>query len=98
MSRRVLPEKLLCAFLSHCPKTQSINRKNSLSYWLKHKLEKFVGQYIPNGSIIAAAVCFGIPFVRESDDSPNIWLDISKDLPITDDINEMAMRMRREED
>jgi hypothetical protein len=54
--------QLACAFLSLCKKTKAINKKNSLSYWLKHKLERCIGIYISNGVIIAVAACLGIKY------------------------------------
>jgi hypothetical protein len=87
--------QLACAFLSHCTKTRSINYKNSLSYWLKHRLESFVNEYIPNGAILAAAELLNIDFVRDSSDSPNVWLAISKTLPITDEMLEVAKDMNK---
>ena len=86
--------QLACAFLSQCKRTKAINHKSPNSYDLKHRLERFIGTYIANGSIIAATVCLGIKYEA---DGPNIWLAISKDLPITDDMDKMAMRMRKEE-
>ena len=74
---------------------KAINYKNSNSYSIKHRLERFIGTYIANGSIIAAAACLGLKY---DVDGPNVWLAISKDLPITDDMNEMARSMRRKED
>jgi len=87
--------QLECAYLSQCKRSKSINKKNSLSYWQKHRLEKFIGTYIANGSIIAAATCLGIKYVADKSNPMNIWLAISKDLPITDEMNEMAMEMRK---
>ena len=83
--------QLACAFLSQCKRTKAINYKNSNSYWRKHRLERFIGTYIANGSIIAAAACLGIKYEV---DGTNVWLAISKELPITDEMNEMAMGMR----
>jgi hypothetical protein len=48
--------------------------------------------YISNGAIIAGAIALGIKYEV---DGPNVWLAISKDLPITDEINEIAMDMRK---
>lgn len=87
--------QLACAYLSLCKRSKSINKNNSLSYWQKHRLEKFIGTYIANGSIIAAATCLGIKYVADKSNPMNIWLAISKDLPITDEMNEMAMEMRK---
>ena len=87
--------QLACAFLSNCKRTKAINYKNSLSYWLKHRLEGFIRpQYISNGAIIVAADCLGIKYVEDRSNPSNVWLAISKDIPITDDMNEMARSMR----
>jgi hypothetical protein len=90
--------QLACAFLSQCKRTKAINYKNSNSYWLKHKLERFIGTYIANGSIIAAATCLGIKYVADKSNPMNVWLAISKDLPVTDDMIQLAMNLRRKED
>jgi hypothetical protein len=87
--------QLACAFLNHCPKTRSINYKNSHSYLLKHRLENFVNEYIPNGAILSAAELLNIDYVRESSDSPNVWLAISKTLSITDEMVEIAHDMKK---
>jgi hypothetical protein len=79
--------QLACAFLSQCKRTRTINKQNSLSYWLKHKLERFTGTYIANGSIIAAAAALGI---RYEEEGPNVWLAISKDLPMTQEMEFIA--------
>ncbi|MDR3611044.1 MAG: hypothetical protein P4L27_10810 [Ignavibacteriaceae bacterium] len=83
--------QLACAFLSQCKKSKAINKRNN-SYHLKHKLERFVGMYISNGSIIAGAIALGIKYEV---DGPNVWLAISKELPITDEVNEIAMAIRK---
>ena len=90
--------QLACAYLSQCKRSKSINKNNSLSYWQKHRLEKFIGTYIANGSIIAAATCLGIKYVADKSNPMNVWLAISKDLPVTDDMIQLAMSMRRKED
>ena len=87
--------QLACAYLSQCKRSKSINKRNSLSYWQKHRLEKFMGTYIANGSIIAAATCLGIKYVADKSNPMNIWVAISKDLPITDEMNEIAVGMRK---
>ena len=90
--------QLACAYLSLCKRSKSINKNNSLSYWQKHRLEKFIGIYIANGSIIAAATCLGIKYAADKSNPMNVWLAISKDLPITDDMIQLAMSLRRKED
>ncbi|MBI2417629.1 MAG: hypothetical protein HYV28_06940 [Ignavibacteriales bacterium] len=82
--QQAFPEfQLACAFLSLCKRTKSVNHKNALSYWQKHKLERFMGTYIPNGAIIAAAACLGLKYEV---DGANVWLAIHKNLPITDEM------------
>lgn len=87
--------QLACAYLSQCKRSKSINKNNSLSYWQKHKLEKFIGIYIANGSIIAAAACLGIKYVVDKTNPMNVWMAISKDLPVTDEMIMVAMDMRK---
>ena len=40
------------------------SRKNIDSYVLKHILEEEKGGYVPNGAVIAAAICLNIPYKR----------------------------------
>jgi hypothetical protein len=41
------------------------------SYHLKHLVEKWSNEYIPNGALIAAVIHLGIPYEKHSD-YPNI--------------------------
>lgn len=47
------------------------------SYWLKHVIEKAMGQYISNGATIKAAIDLGIDVVVEDGDGPNGFIAVS---------------------
>ncbi len=64
----------ICVWLKKVNKIKTINRKHS-SYYLKHVAEQEIG-YITNGVFIAAAIDCGFNF--ESDDSPNVFFNMSE--------------------
>jgi len=86
--------QLSCAFLSKCKKSNTLNNKNGSSYSLKHRIERFLGIYITNGAIIAAAICLGIDY-KQVQYSPHVCLAIKKDLPITDEMITEATEMKK---
>lgn len=63
-------------FLAQCNK---IKGKGFHSYRLKHIIEHCMGQYVPNGACIQAALDLGIPVVPERDQFPlNAYIGISR--------------------
>lgn len=60
-------------FLSKLEKTTSVNRHCRGSYGLKHDAERYAGNYISNGALIAAAVELGFR-VSPIAESPNAYL------------------------
>lgn len=48
------------------------------SYFLKHVVERWSGEYIPNGAFIAAAIEFGCKYIRQG---PNARFNLSYKLP-----------------
>lgn len=60
-------------FLSKLEKTTSVNRRCRGSYGLKHDAERYAGNYISNGALIAAAVELGFR-VSPIAESPNAYL------------------------
>ena len=73
--------KNACAFLAGCLLRKTVNRKAGGSYGLKHKAERWAGDYISNGALIAAAIHLGIPF-EQIKDSPNVYLAVSSKCPL----------------
>jgi len=75
-----------CEFLSGVQLRKTINRKSGSSYGLKHKAEKWAGDYISNGALIAAALHLGIQF-EQIPDTQNVYLAVSSRCPL---VNETA--------
>jgi hypothetical protein len=73
--------KNACDFLSGCLLRKTVNRKMGGSYGLKHKAERWAGDYISNGALIAAAIHLGIRFEQDND-SPNVHLAVSSKCPL----------------
>lgn len=64
------------AFLSEFDRRKSMNRKRS-SYGLKHEAERMSGDYVANGTMIAAALAMGFSAERTHAGSPNAHFNIS---------------------
>jgi hypothetical protein len=69
--------KICCNWLS---KFQQVKTPQLSSYYLKHVVEKLAGEYVSNGSLIAAAIHLKIP-MKLYPDSPNVNIAISKKSP-----------------
>ncbi|MEN8258831.1 MAG: hypothetical protein ABFS09_13300, partial [Thermodesulfobacteriota bacterium] len=65
-----------CEWLLLCKTIKTPNDRIGSSYGLKHRVEKWVGEYISNGAFIAAVFFLGIPY-KEYWGSPNISVAIS---------------------
>lgn len=69
--------EICCSWLS---KFQKVKTPQLSSYYLKHVVEKLAGEYVSNGSLIAAAIHLKIP-MKFYPDSPNVNIAISKKCP-----------------
>src|SRR5262249_33974988 len=56
-------------------KRQTINKQRS-SYGLKHLAEQGLGEYVPNGPFMAAAIASRLDY-QLIPDSPNVWFNLS---------------------
>ena len=56
-------------------KRQSINKRHS-SYGVKHLAEQVLGDYVANGTFIAAAIASHLDY-QLIPDSPNVWFNLS---------------------
>jgi len=63
-------------FLSRFGRRRTINTKQG-SYGLKHDAEKFTGDYVANGMLIAAALALGFTAKPTDAGSPNAFFNIS---------------------
>ena len=72
--------QLCCEWISKCRQIKTVNRKIGSSYTLKHKVEKYFGEYIPAGAFVAAILYMGVPY-KDYNDSPNIHVALSAHLP-----------------
>lgn len=63
-------------FLSRFGRRKTINTKRG-SYGLKHDAERFTGDYVANGTLIAAALALGFTAKPAYGESPNAYLNIS---------------------
>jgi hypothetical protein len=80
-TRRQLKEQVrgfqLCVrWLSLFRRRQTINFSLGSSYSLKHLVEEWAGEYVSNGSFIAAAIFLNVTYLHRGD-SPNIFVAIS---------------------
>ncbi len=66
----------VCEWLADIAPTKTVNRRRG-SYGLKHMAERDIGDYVSNGSFIAAAIHCGFPY-RLKPDSPNVWFGMSE--------------------
>jgi hypothetical protein len=67
------------AYLSRFGRRKTINVKSG-SYGLKHDAERFAGQYIANGMLIAGALALGFSARPTHPGSPNAFFNISSRL------------------
>ena len=58
--------------------TKAYANKAVFSYGLKHRIEEDCGNYIANGSAIAAALILNIPFKYSSRSGPNIYIALDQ--------------------
>lgn len=63
-------------FLSRFGRRKTINTKRG-SYGLKHDAERYAGDYVANGTLIAAALALGFAAKPTHWDSPNAYFNIS---------------------
>ena len=60
-------------WLRHIPKRKTVNFG---SYWLKHQAERWSGDYVSNGALIAAAIHLGFK-VEHIDGTPNALINVA---------------------
>lgn len=68
--------QVCCAWLSLCETRKAINPKIGTSYSLKHRVERYFGEYVTNGAFIAAVIHMEIPY-RTFPDFPNVQVALS---------------------
>lgn len=68
--------QVCCAWLSLCKTRKTTNRKVGTSYALKHRAERYFGEYVTNGAFIAAVIHMGIPY-KTFPNFPNIEVALS---------------------
>src|SRR5207245_2936539 len=64
-----------CAWLSLVPPCATPNPRCD-SYVLKHAVERWCGEYVPNGSLIAAAYHLALP-VKQFQGYINAWIGVA---------------------
>lgn len=60
-------------WLRHIPKRKTVNLG---SYWLKHQAERWAGDYVSNGALIAAAIHLRFRVEREAG-APNAFINVA---------------------
>jgi hypothetical protein len=60
-------------WLRHIPRRKTVNLG---SYWLKHQAERWGGDYVSNGALIAAAIHLGFKVERISG-TPNALINVA---------------------
>lgn len=76
LSNRLNEFKICCEWLRNQKQRKTINHAIGTSYSLKHVVERWAGEYVSNGSFIAALIHLGINYEVENG-GPNVWVSLS---------------------
>jgi hypothetical protein len=71
--------QLCCQWLALYRRRKTVNPAIGTSYKLKHAVEEWAGEYVSNGTFIAAVIHLGISYTL-CGDLPNIMIGISSKL------------------
>lgn len=78
LSDRGLQEVAICASWLELQQPIKTIVRDRTSYGYKHDVEKWSGEYVSNGALIAAALGMGLDFKQDHPGSPNVMLNLSK--------------------